>query len=436
MKTTFVVKKQSIYEFIYKILFLIYIFIKLNMFGQNIIYYGADIVMLFIAALDYLLHYKRRTRYDYFFIVLFGAFLLFCIDSRSWALNKQYANEVILIMIMLLVSDIVFLEYVSSYKRWLDFVNLFVISCLLHGLYAIVTTPLNKFGTNEFGLATGFYFNNIAQVMAFGCMAALYLFNLKRNYFWIFAIAIMSLIIAVTGSRKGFFMVLFSITIFVFASRQNSLSRLKKIIFFFLIILLGYNVIMSNDFLYQQIGSRLTTVFAFLGDSRVQGDFSTNERLYFLANGISLFKSHPWRGVGVNNFKAYVVGYMNTRRAYSHNNYIELLSDVGIIGFALYYCNYIRLVVKAFKKYFKNGRNNIDLFVVAMLSMLMILEYGNVTYYFIQYHLVLVIVCSYLYVSNISESIPRKGSINEEKQTNRRIKRLNNYPYRHLPYLL
>ena len=66
------------------------------------------------------------------------------------------------------------------------------------------------------------------------------------------------------------------------------------------------------------------------------GDSSTLSRVSFIETGWRLFKQKVFIGHGVDNFK-YVSGFW----VYSHNNFIEILVGLGIVGFVLYYSIYL-----------------------------------------------------------------------------------------------
>lgn len=129
-------------------------------------------------------------------------------------------------------------------------------------------------------------------------------------------------------------------------------------------------------------------------------DVSTYERRKFIKYGYYMWLDNPVLGTGLDNFKANINKYWTiSRKAYAHNNYIELLSSTGLIGFIAYYGIYISLLIKLFK--IKNS-NYLDVtqlilintFTTIILS-LMILEFAMVSYYSKFVWLLLLIISSY-----------------------------------------
>ncbi|NLE04471.1 MAG: hypothetical protein GX638_06695, partial [Crenarchaeota archaeon] len=81
------------------------------------------------------------------------------------------------------------------------------------------------------------------------------------------------------------------------------------------------------------------------------------------------------RGYGLDCFR-HIQGSYNT---YTHNNFIELLISGGIIGFALYYINYIIALTKA---YFTGKKGDpILMLMITIMLVILVNEYALVTYY-------------------------------------------------------
>lgn len=394
------IKKHDIYSLI----IFAYLFVKLNMLSSPFIYYTSDYAMLVFSILHWGKHKKNGGK-DYKHLLWYFIFYIFCLISKSWAINTLYVQQVLVLMKGLIITIFVLTEYISDFNNWKAFLKIFVYACLLHGCYAVITTPASDFGTNLFGAQTGYYFNNIAQVIAFGVCVAVYLFYEEQKKWWLLLIAIMCSFIGITGSRKAILMVIASISIFILFSKQHTNKRIGQIFIAIIVTLVLYYYIMNNEFLYMQIGSRLSNVFAIFGRNNAEADYSTLERLYFIAQGWKLFINNIIHGVGINNFKAYVGGYLGSGAKYAHNNYIELLADGGIIGFILYYVRYLELLVRSVKCKMMSKYKNTSLLILVLMIMLLVLEFGNVTYYFVQYQMVLIIVCSYFKIRRIEVNV-------------------------------
>lgn len=131
-------------------------------------------------------------------------------------------------------------------------------------------------------------------------------------------------------------------------------------------------------------------------------DYSTYERRQFIKCGIEMWLDHFWFGVGLDNFKATVNEYwLTSKHYYSHNNYVELLSTTGLLGFISYYSIYgviIRRLLLLLKKNLdKRESLLINSFIVSFVVLLLI-EMVIVSYYLKFFWLLLMIMSSYPYL--------------------------------------
>src|SRR5690606_22930214 len=147
-------------------------------------------------------------------------------------------------------------------------------------------------------------------------------------------------VIFLTGSRKGMISV-FLVFFMFFLRNFLTTTFLKKL----LNIAIG-GVIIAG--LYQWLQSsiffrRVLRLFSMLsGDNVNEG--SINERASMAMDGIRLWMEKPIVGWGTNQFR-FISGYDK----YAHNNYVELLSNNGIIGFVIYYLMIVALLVLGVK---------------------------------------------------------------------------------------
>ena len=108
-------------------------------------------------------------------------------------------------------------------------------------------------------------------------------------------------------------------------------------------------------------------------------DSSTWLRYEYIKLGFKIFKENPIFGIGMGNARLFVSSNYG-RDAYLHNNYVELLANGGIFGFLIYYYIYY-LVINDLIKYFKY-REKYTVVVIILMLMQLIMDYGNVSYYY------------------------------------------------------
>jgi len=111
----------------------------------------------------------------------------------------------------------------------------------------------------------------------------------------------------------------------------------------------------------------------FLGEGEV--GLSAKARSDMIRFGWHYFLENPLGGIGIGNATAIYGSYL-------HNNYIELLCCGGIIGFVIYYSRYLFLLCSIIRNInICNNKKESIYPCFILLSILLILDYGRVTYY-------------------------------------------------------
>jgi len=122
---------------------------------------------------------------------------------------------------------------------------------------------------------------------------------------------------------------------------------------------------------------RIENIIHLVGGDNVQ-DGSIEDRVGMFETGIRLWSQKPLLGWGFDSFR-YVSGY----GTYSHNNYIEILVNTGIIGFIIYHIFYINNIIICIKKYLINNiedrKKQLMLSLIGML-LLLLWSFGAVSY--------------------------------------------------------
>lgn len=147
--------------------------------------------------------------------------------------------------------------------------------------------------------------------------------------------------------------------------------------FLFLFFAIIFYVLMMNiKFLYDNIGHRFEGLFNIFNDV-TETDGSTSIRINMIIKGLNFFTNKPLFGYGLDNYQI-IYGLETGTIVYSHNNYVEMLVNLGLIGFMLYYVFFI-LILKLLKNT-ENDENNLKYFFIALILVYFIFELGAVTY--------------------------------------------------------
>lgn len=213
----------------------------------------------------------------------------------------------------------------------------------------------------------------------------------------------------ITSVRKAIIgPLLFAVLYSLVKNKKNFLKLMLSLLVLICLIVAILYLIINNKYLYDIIGRRFLTLInsVFFSEYSISGyiDSSAIERSLLRKNALEVFYSNPIIGIGLDNFK-YYTGAHGTSQVYAHNNYLELLANLGIIGFCLFYVPIIKLLFEGVRKY-KYYKSSIYLFISCFIITQLFLDYGTVSYYSL-YHIPVLYIMST--ISNNEERFAVEG---------------------------
>lgn len=247
-------------------------------------------------------------------------------------------------------------------------------------IYGLDTIHMLKDDTNNLRIGDDVSnSNSVGMSLSYSAIIASYfLLNIKdykskrmKRIPYVFIILLTSSMALLSGSRKALAILLFGFLImFYFGNNKGDLfSKLKKATFVILILSVFY-IVLKNVSIFHVIGGRTQLLI----DGVVNGqsyDHSTEARVSLINRGFNAFLSHPFLGQGP--YSSY--NYFGT---YSHNNFIEVLMNTGVIGFILFYIPYYKTSVKLVR----SPKNETIYWILFILFTWVFLGgFGMVTYY-------------------------------------------------------
>ncbi len=219
--------------------------------------------------------------------------------------------------------------------------------------------------------------NGMGVELCFAIFVGFILFiNQKRHLllrfgYYISAI-VMIIAIFLTGSRKSLLILLIPVIYFLYKKKKRYL--LPSLLLSSVIGLLLYKLIMDVEIFHEAIGVRIEEMIAIMsGDTYGNEDTSRTILINF---GLSKFLNNPILGVGINNFRVLADEIYPGRNYYSHNNYVELLVGVGLIGTLIYYSAYFYIFTRL-RKY----TDTLSIWGKVFLLILLFLGFVEVLYY-------------------------------------------------------
>lgn len=346
-------------------------------------------------------------------ILFWGFYFL----SMVWAKNPNdtmyYLNNAIQTIGIFLCIPLII-----NNKEDIDSIfKLIIISLVYTSIVLIIRTPQNVWGTDFIGEVIGLNRNTVGLRLSIGFIICIYLIGSylknkkgeKLKIFMLFIIAILFASISLlTGSKKALIVLILGFVSYEIINSKGLKLFFKVLlvsIILFLIIYLTFNI----PVLYDAIGSRLEHLYLTITGTAKRGqiDGSLLERQFYINQAKILFKRNPIIGYGGNNFVQHLreVGYFK-HIAYSHNNIWELLCTLGIVGFTIYYYMWIKLLLTLIKNYKMQKQEKTLLFTI-IISILLFLDYGNVSY-ISDFNMILIAII-YLYISFINKNQTKDG---------------------------
>jgi O-antigen ligase len=306
--------------------------------------------------------------YTYIGLFIWSLLSIIVVEEIYWYIRY---NRVMLgiILVYFIINQLVFYKKAFEYINWalilstiFIFLEIFInlgISLdhfyLLQATGSLFYTDASIDGANEIG---GQVLVSLLSVLFLLCI-----YKKKWPRLLLDILAVIMLIFAIlSGSRGAFVPAIFAYFFYM------GFIRFKINIFTYLFVFLLIGVASFYMFEYVSENTFIGYKLNNLGNS--EGDQTRAHALY---EGLNMMWSSPIIGVGAGNFIAHF-----SVRLYSHNDFIEIISTLGIVGFAIYYFYYYQLIrkIKYLKKRIKKSSENYKLMKLFLLSIFVCLAHG------------------------------------------------------------
>ena len=257
-----------------------------------------------------------------------------------------------------------------------------------------ILTPSNDWGAERLGANIGIHVNGIAGSLLISELCAMMRYMETRRRLYLLSVIAMLVFIFLCASRKALVMgTIVPVLIYMLYVHAEGKANVKRLARYFLgalgVIIIAV-IIMRTPLIYNIAQERMEGfINSITGKGEV--DASTLERQELGRAAMNVFYEHPVYGVGLNGFRFASRAYYRGRQLYAHNNYKELLADLGVIGTTIYYYIYAVIVFINIRLFRKNLEAKILLLLAVMM---LILDNGWVSYMLSDVQLLLVFVLS------------------------------------------
>ncbi len=346
----------------------------------------AGILIIMIWFRNAVIRKKIKTS---FYTTSFLVFVIVCYISSFYAISSE--TSLVMTRTLLLIWVLIFsiYNYIDDFKGVRKVINYYIVAGLLASLYILVTSDWSTIG--RFGEQLG-NVNSVGLMIGFAFIFTSYYISSEKKYSLIPIATIMLPVILITGSRKAIILISGAVLLMVVIRKGLVFkSRVLKTTIAIILVLLLIFVTFNVEPLYQILGVRLEGfIQLFVDPSEI--DSSLNTRIYMLQSGIDYFLEKPFLGYGINNYRFLYAEEVYGIETYSHNNIIELLVGIGLIGTIIYHYNLLLLLFRGMKNYYKKLNTDIYLPVIVITIMYILLSPTMIFYYSKHINIILILL--------------------------------------------
>jgi O-antigen ligase len=299
---------------------------------------------------------------------LFWSFFLFAFASVLWAGQAAPATvRAVSLLVDILGASLVWIALFNGLSlRW-------IAACTAAGVTVQGGVALAQFWSGTVERAEGIGGN--ANVLAIQLSLTAFLLLMVWGRHWRAGAAALALILVATvtsGSRK---MIFVWVSYLMLLSRSLMLGLRRSIATAALALLIlplsALAIIETRETWLYRIGD--LTVYQRLERAIAGKDSSANLRGDLIEQAVERWSLAPLAGHGIDQFR-----WSNRDSIYSHNNYSELLANLGVLGLILFYSIHLNLLSRALSG-IRAGSGRSWLILAFLLTLLM-MDVARVSY--------------------------------------------------------
>lgn len=359
------------------------------------------ILMLFASMLLWIGRRAEKVTIPYN-AVWYALFTAYSAASSLWSeyINADMASYFLrmVVIIAMITSISIYVDKPEDLER---IIKLYIFSMLVIVLMEFATVPFEEWSKGSMGSHfSGSNPNGVAFLAFCAELMAFYEFYSRGKKRYIFLVALFLVFIILSSSRKALFASVAGPVLFVLLSTYKK-NYFFNIVAVFTLAALVIFFIMTDENAYNAIGKRFTSMFTFWFERRHHKvDNSLYMRSYYIELAKKMFAEAPLFGKGMGNFAKIIDNVYMLEGVYSHNNFWQILSELGIVGFLIYYSMYFVIIVRLAKGAFIN-KSRMNLLFLTFMILLVVLETGLVTYNSKMPHVVIAIAYAATYVGEM-----------------------------------
>jgi O-antigen ligase len=320
---------------------------------------------------------KKTIKEPPLFLVLITLFVIWSFITIIWSINQGATIQRIVTYMQLLAMVWLIWELCDSRREILIIMQAYVLGAYV-AIIDMIITFISSTGAGARIVPSGFNPNDVAAPFAIGIALAWFLFlqNQKGLISWVNILYIpLSLFgIILTGTRGGLIVAGISLLLIPFTLYEINNRGRYIVIIFLVIFAFSSSIYLPN--IYPRIEQNIERMRE-IPEQITEGTM-TGRKIIWEA-GLRVYKENPILGVGARGYRYAIVGSTvmhPTREGYfadpksSHNTFLSVLVDTGLIGFVIFISFLIIAFLPVFYLNSSQRMFNIILFLALIISMM------------------------------------------------------------------
>lgn len=328
---------------LYNVALCLFVFSSLCLYNPEKVsaYVGLSFVVMLLVVGAHLsenefhIRMTKALKWDFVVYLMFTIYGCLFLASPNWPYNWDF-------MIFTAVLNIVvywLFEYYFYSHSYNALKQTLTVSLIATIIYAVL---LEKDNLGELGVRFGDSLSgNVNTVgVSLGFLSLIYIFlivntkperKIEKGIDILIMLSVFVFML-LTGSKKSIVFLVIDLILLVSHTKNKALS-----IFYFIGLgVLFLFLVLSNEYLYSVIGSRVEDmIYSLFGIGSGKPSHSTQDRAGMIADGFRIFLQNPIFGGGEKFYSVASTKY--GYYGYSHCNYTEMLCNFGIFGTFIYY---------------------------------------------------------------------------------------------------
>ena len=385
---------------------------SVSLYDVKLVFLGMQAVAFSVVGLYVVANPKSVRGLALHYLLWLVVFTFYGALSSLWA-ARENATALSVTFSVLQVGLVAFcvMFYAVYAKRMNRILYSFIAAAMVFCVRFFITVPSSMWGQAERVEDFGIFGSNMpAMVMAYGSIILVWMCffspqKIKRKLPALACVTLFMMISILMGTRKSLLIFGVAVILFMLGSAKNPVKLAWRLLLIGGAAVGAYLMMMNIPLLYNSIGYRMESLFQLFGGG--EADASAVARANHIESALRLFQEHPIFGAGQDGYR-----YTTRILTYSHNNYVELLANLGITGFSLYYVIYIRLLSRSVQIFKKN------MLPVAFILAILISDIGVVSYSSELIYVVVGMVVGMLSLADVQSTYQSLASEPEQKAAN------------------